>query len=52
MSESSSEKLSEPMASAAASLRCGCFSSAMMPEATIGTAGMSHRIRVIDDAAN
>ena len=38
------------MASVAASLRRGCFSSAITPDATIGTAGMSHRIRVIAEA--
>ena len=40
------------MASADANLRRGCLSSAMTPAATIGTAGMSHKMRVIEDAAN
>ncbi len=40
------------MASEDAILRCGCLSSAMMPEASMGTAGMSHKMRVIEDAAN
>ena len=40
------------MANADANLRRGCLSSAMTPEATIGTAGMSHKRRAIEDAAN
>jgi len=43
---------SAPMASAAAGLRRGCLRSAITPEATMGRAGMSHRIPVIEAAAN
>jgi hypothetical protein len=31
------------MARLAAALRLGCLNNAMMPEVTIGTAGMSHK---------
>ncbi len=48
--ESSSDKNSEPIASPDASLRFGCFSSAMMPAATIGSAGINQRILPIHDA--
>src|SRR5579862_104726 len=43
------ETPSEPMASAAAGLRNGCFITAMTPDITIGTAGISHRICAISD---
>src|SRR5665213_3783304 len=43
---------SEPMESVAASFRFGCLSSAITPEATIGTAGISHKISAIGEAAS
>src|SRR5580704_15971493 len=52
MSESNNEIKSEPMASDAASLRYGCFRSAITPDATMGVAGISHRMPVIVEAAN
>src|SRR5579863_7565858 len=51
-SASSSETASDPMASDAAALRAGCFISAISPEATMGTAGISQRICAIDDAVS
>src|ERR1039458_7588108 len=52
MSDKSSENPREPMASVDANLRRGCLSSAMIPEATIGTAGISHKFLAIEEAAN
>ena len=43
---------SEPMESVAASFRFGCLSSAITPEATIGTAGISHKISAIGEATS
>ena len=40
------------MASVAAVLRFGCLSRAITPEATMGTAGISHRISVIGEVAS
>ena len=41
-SESRREKTMDPMARFEASLRRGCLSNAITPDATIGTVGMSH----------
>src|SRR4051812_22770786 len=51
-SASSNETDSDPMASVDASLRAGCFISAITPEATIGTAGISQRTCATDDAVS
>src|SRR5271157_2798792 len=47
----SSEKLSDPIESVAASLRRGCLSNAITPDATMGNAGMSQRMPAAADAA-
>ena len=47
MTESAKAMTMDPMASEAASLRCRCFARAMMPAATTGSAGISHRFWTI-----
>src|SRR5579859_7229378 len=51
-SASRSETANDPMASVAASLRAGCLSSAITPDATMGTAGISQRICAMEDAVS